>query len=118
MPATSRGFWVAMTKNSVSRGRVTLSTVTCFSAMASSIAACTLGEVRLISSASTTWANRGPGRKAKSPVPGSNTETPVMSEGSRSGVNWMRRKGGRSRPSPSCRASPRALARVVLPEPG
>ena len=53
------------------------------------------------------------------PASGSNTETPVMSEGSRSGVNWMRRNPAMSS---SCNSSTMhsasALAIVVFPEPG
>ena len=56
--------------------------------------ACVLGGVRLISSASTTLANSGPWRKRNSRRPvlrfSSITSVPVMSDGIRSGVNWMR----------------------------
>jgi hypothetical protein len=62
VPTRSSGFCVATTKNRSSSLRVLLSTVTCFSPMASSIALCTLGDVRLISSASTMCAKIGPGR--------------------------------------------------------
>src|SRR4051812_3986825 len=62
--------------------------------MASSSADCVLGGVRLISSASTMWLKTGPGTKTRCrrPVCGSSwmMSVPVMSEGMRSGVNWMR----------------------------
>src|SRR5438309_390576 len=64
--------------------------------MACKSAAWVLGGVRLISSASSTWANTGPGtkRNARRPVvwSSSSTSVPVMSLGIRSGVNWMRLK--------------------------
>ncbi len=83
--------------------------------MASSRAACVLGGVRLISSASSTLANTGPrtNRMARPPVllSSSITSVPVMSEGIRSGVNWIRLK-----------LSPSVLASVeissVLASPG
>ena len=62
--------------------------------MASSSADCVLGGVRLISSASSTLEKIGPGTKVqvRRPVVGSSSmmSVPVMSEGIRSGVNWMR----------------------------
>ncbi len=61
--------------------------------MAWSSAACVLGGVRLISSASRMFAKIGPGRKrnARRPASGSSrTFVPVMSDGMRSGVNWTR----------------------------
>ena len=68
--------------------------------MASSSADCVFGGVRLISSASTMLAKIGPGTKVqrRCPVVGSSSmmSVPVMSEGIRSGVNWMRLK---TRPS-------------------
>nr|KEP24322.1 hypothetical protein DA06_18540 [Georgenia sp. SUBG003] len=48
------------------------------------------GEARLISSASTTLAKIGPSWNSKVCVFGSKIDTPVTSEGSRSGVNWTR----------------------------
>ncbi len=64
------------------------------SCIASSIAACVFGGVRLISSASTMLEKIGPGRNLNcfSPVVWSDTITsvPVMSLGMRSGVNWTR----------------------------
>ena len=77
--------------------------------MASSSAACVLGGVRLISSASTRLAKIGPRRK-RSSAPRS-AIVPVTSEGSMSGVNWMRRKS-----SPSARAV--AFASSVFATPG
>jgi hypothetical protein len=71
-------------------------TVTWRSCIASSSAACVLGGVRLISSARTTFAKTGPfrNRNSRSPVERSSwiTSVPVMSDGMRSGVNWMRLK--------------------------
>ena len=67
MPSYSTGFWVAMTMKGCGNGRVTPSTVTCRSSMASSKADWVLGVARLISSASTTCATTGPGRHSKSP---------------------------------------------------
>ena len=84
------GFWVAMTMKGRSRTRVTPSTVTWRSSIASRSAACVFGLARLISSPSTTFAKIGPERKTKVPVSRSHTDTPVTSDGSRSGVNWIR----------------------------
>ena len=70
-----------------------------------------LGVARLISSASTTWAMIGPGRNSNSWVFWLKIESPVTSDGSRSGVNWMRRKV-----HPTLRLM--ALASIVLPTPG
>src|SRR6266851_1715899 len=85
--------------------------VTWCSSIASSSAAWVLGVARLISSASSTCANTGPGRNSNSLIFWLKARTPVMSEGSRSGVNWMRRNDASSE-----RAS--ALASIVLPTPG
>ena len=79
--------------------------------MASSRLDWVFGVVRLISSASTTLVNRGPGLKTNSARWGSHTVTPSTSAGSMSEVNWMRWN-----PAPMDRA--RAAARVVLPTPG
>src|SRR5919205_1531535 len=87
------------------------STVTWFSCMHSSSAACVLGEARLISSTSSRFANTGPGRNSNSFVRWSKTLTPVTSEGSRSGVNWRREKE-----QSTDRAS--AFASIVFPTPG
>ena len=85
--------------------------MTCCSSIASSSADCVFGDARLISSASTTLANTPPGRNSKSPRVRFHTETPVTSEGRRSGVNWMRRHV-----PPTERAI--AFASDVLPTPG
>src|SRR2546425_3498863 len=70
-----------------------------------------LGVVRLISSARTMFAKSGPGLKMNSARSGCHTETPRMSEGSMSEVNWRRWNW-----PPMERA--RAAASVVLPTPG
>ena len=79
--------------------------------MHSSIADCVLGLARLISSPTTTLAKIPPGRNSNWRVSWLNTETPVTSEGSRSGVNWIRRTVQSIE-----RAS--ALLSIVLPTPG
>ena len=81
------------------------------SSMHSSSADWVFGEARLISSPSTMLANTGPGLNSNSRRSWLKTLTPVMSEGSRSGVNWMRRTV-----QSIDRAS--ALASIVLPTPG
>ena len=91
MPSISIGFCVAITMNGVSRWYVVPSTVTCRSSMHSSSADWVLGEARLISSPTTMLAKTPPGRNSNSRVSWLNTDTPVTSEGSRSGVNWTRR---------------------------
>ena len=68
-------------------------TVTLCSCIASSRADCVFGVARLISSASTIWANIGPGWKLKARLPSLASVmmlVPMMSDGIRSGVNWMR----------------------------
>ncbi len=67
LPALS-GFWVARTKNGSGKARVTPSTVTCRSSMASRSADWARGVARLISSASKIWVKIGPGRKSNSAV--------------------------------------------------
>ena len=79
--------------------------------MHSSSADWVLGEARLISSPTTMLAKTPPGRNSNSRVFWLNTETPVTSEGSRSGVNWIRRTE-----QSMLRAS--ALLSIVLPTPG
>ena len=66
MPSYSIGFWVAMTMNGAGKGRVTPSTVTWRSSMASSSADWVFGVARLISSVRTTCAMTGPGRNSNS----------------------------------------------------
>ncbi|KAG1529453.1 hypothetical protein G6F50_017985 [Rhizopus delemar] len=68
-------------------------TVICLSSMASSNADCTLAGARLISSARMRLPNSGPAWNAMWLRPSAScwsTAAPVMSDGSRSGVNWMR----------------------------
>src|ERR1044071_7017256 len=81
------------------------------SLIASSSADCVRGVVRLISSASTMLAKIGPCRSSNTLPCWSYTDTPTMSDGNRSLVNWMRRNV-----PPSAAASARAS--VVLPTPG
>src|SRR3954447_19408673 len=107
----STGFCVATTRNGSGMGQVAPSTVTWLSSMHSSSADCVFGLARLISSPMTTFAKTAPGLNSKRPLPWSKTETPVTSEGSRSGVNWMRLTV-----PPVVRAS--AFASTVLPTPG
>ncbi len=94
VPSCSIGFCVASTKNGDGSGCRRPPAVTCRSCIASSSAACVFGGVRLISSASTTFAKTGPGTKRNSRVPedlsSDSTSVPVMSAGIRSGVNWTR----------------------------
>ena len=100
MPSCSIGFWVARQKNGLGSSYFLPAAVTCRSSSASISAAWVLGGVRLISSASTMLAKIGPFWKmnARSPVAGSCpiTVVPVMSDGIRSGVNWIRRKSSES----------------------
>ena len=79
--------------------------------MHSSRAAWVFGEARLISSTSRMSVNTGPGRNSNSFVRWLYTDTPVTSDGSRSGVNCAREKR-RSTDFAS------ALASWVLPTPG
>ena len=72
------------------------SIVTWYSCIASSSAAWVFGGVRLISSASSTFVNTGPGENASSPA--RRVIVPVRSDGSMSGVNWTRRKDTPSAP--------------------
>ena len=78
--------------NGCGSGWVVPSTVTPRSSIASRNADWVRGVARLISSASTTLANIGPGRNSNSPRCWSKTVEPVTSPGSRSAVHWMRRK--------------------------
>ena len=91
--------------------RVCPSTLTWPSAIASSSAAWVFGGVLLISSASSSWVNTGPGRNTISADRWSYSGAPVTSEGSRSGVNWILANS-----SPSTCANDRAMS--VLPKPG
>jgi len=69
----------------VGEGWVSPSTVTCPSIIASKSAAWVFGGARLISSASTTFANTGPGWNSKLWVSSSKTFEPMTSDGNRSG---------------------------------
>src|SRR3989338_1628745 len=100
-----------MTKKGSGKGLVRLSMDTCLSFMASRRALWVLGVERLISSARTKWWNMGPGLNSKAPELELKTETPRMSLGRRSEVNWILWNE-----RPKLRA--RARARVVLPTPG
>src|SRR5688500_4180825 len=100
-----------MTKNGSGSLCVDSSTVTWRSCIASSSADCVRGVARLISSTRRRFANTGPARKSKRCVCGSKIETPVMSDGTRSGVHCTRRNS-----SASVRATARAS--VVFPTPG
>jgi len=105
------GFWVAITKNGLSRRWVSPSMVTWRSSMHSSRLLCTFGGLRFISSASRMCVNTGPFSRLNSPVFILQTFVPVMSLGMRSGVNcilphWQ----------PVVRAN--TLARSVFPSPG
>src|SRR5918998_6511573 len=84
------GVRVARTRNGDGTGWVTPAMVTWRSAMTSRSADCTLAGARLISSARTKLANTGPSSTSKVPESARYTRVPVMSEGSRSGVNWSR----------------------------
>jgi hypothetical protein len=79
--------------------------------MHSRSAAWVFGDARLISSTSRRFANTGPGLNSNSFERWLKTLTPVMSDGSRSGVNWTRENSQSSE-----RAS--AFASIVLPTPG
>src|SRR3954469_1310172 len=87
------------------------STVTCASCMHSRSADCVFGDARLTSSTSRRFAKTGPCRKSNSFVRWSKTLTPVMSVGSRSGVNWIRENEQSTE-----RAS--AFTSIVFPTPG
>ena len=111
VPSSSTGFCVASTRKGRFSGIVWPSTVICRSSIASSKADCVRGVARLISSANTICDRIGPGRNSNSPLFWLKMLTPVTSEGSRSGVNWMRWNS-----HPSARA--RDFASMVFPMPG
>src|SRR5690606_14670640 len=92
VPSCSIGFWVAITRNSCGRAWVWRPTVTWRSPIASSNADCTLAGARLISSASSSEWNTGPGTNSKRASCGRQISVPVRSAGSRSGVNCTRAK--------------------------
>ena len=111
VPSYSMGFSVAKTVKSGESGCVSPSIVTCRSSIASRSAACVFGGVRLISSARRTSVKTGPRRSENEAVETLKTFVPVMSEGIRSGVNWMRLKS-----APTMRAS--VFTSKVLAVPG
>ena len=114
MPSCSSGFCVARTWKGLGTSCRVPATVTCCSCMACSSADCVRGEARLISSAISNCAKTGPGMNRKLRLPpgdSSSTSEPRMSEGIRSGVNWMRRA---SRPS----TVPMVSTSFVLARPG
>src|SRR5215211_1484851 len=111
VPSYSIGFCVAITMNGRARGCVWPSIVTCTSCMHSSSADWVFGDARLISSTRTRFANTGPGRNENSFVCRLKTFTPVMSDGRRSGVAWMRANSQSTE-----RASD--FASIVFPTPG
>ncbi len=85
-----------------------------YSCMACSSADCVRGEARLISSAIRSWPKIGPLTKRKERLPFSSwsmTSEPRISDGIRSGVNWMRFAA-----SPS--TSPSVVTSLVLARPG
>src|SRR5262245_30156117 len=79
--------------------------------MHSSRALCVFGDARLTSSTSSRFAKTGPCLNSNSFARWSKTLTPVMSVGSRSGVNWIRENV-----QSIDRAS--ALTSIVFPTPG
>ena len=105
---------MAITKKGSGRCNVSWPTVTSRSCIACKRAAWVLGGVRLISSARMMLEKSGPGTKRKvlRPASGSSrTLVPVMSEGIRSGVNWIRLK-------PTSRILAIELTIKVLASPG
>ena len=110
-PTKVTGFCVAITKNGCGRRCVTPSTVTEPSCIASNRLDWVRGEARLISSARMNWCMIAPCLNTNVRWSLSQTVMPVMSPGSRSGVNWMRAKS-----TPALAAMTRAS--VVLPTPG
>ena len=111
------GFCVANTRKGNGRSKVLPPAETRYSCMDCSSAACVLGGVRLISSASSTLVKIGPRTKRKTRRPlvrsSSSTSEPVMSDGIMSGVNWTRPKD-RSSVSARVRMS-KVLARPGTP---
>ena len=85
VPRCDCGFCVAITRWGCGSGQDWPSTLTWRSSIVSRSADCVRGGVRFSSSTSTTWAKTGPGRKSQLPVSGMKTDTPVMSDGRRSG---------------------------------
>ena len=110
VPSNSTGFWVAITMKPSPSGMRRPSLVTCRSSIASSSAAWVLAGERLISSASSVSVKTGPSRNSNVDESARNTLVPTMSEGSRSGVNWMRVKR-----ASSAAASARAISVLAVP---
>ena len=111
VPEDPTGFSVAMTTNGDGTQWFSPSTVTLPSSITSRSAACVLLEVRLISSARRRLHITAPGRYMNWPVCFSYMVNPVTSDGTTSGVNWIRLN---SIPIRRLRAS----AVVVFPTPG
>ena len=80
-PSDSIGFCVASTRNGFGSGSVWPAIDTWRSAMTSSSADCTLAGARLISSASTMFANTGPHSMSNSSRDGRQIRVPTMSAG-------------------------------------
>src|SRR5512133_493921 len=104
------GFCVAITMNAGESGWVVPSSVTARSCMACTSAACVLGGVRLISSATRTSAKIGPLVSTNPLVWKLNRLVPRTSPGIRSGVNWIRLN-----PIPSAVAKARASSVLATP---
>src|SRR6266542_1209673 len=92
VPSDSIGFCVAMTRNGSGTGYDVCAIVTWRSCITSSSADCTFAGARLISSARRKLQNTGPSSVSKAPSPTLYTRVPTRSEGTRSGVNWIREK--------------------------
>jgi len=109
------GFWVAKTWKGRGRGNVCPALVTRYSCIDWRRAAWVFGGVRLISSASRMLQKMGPFTKRKDRRlvlwSSSRISVPVMSEGIRSGVNWIRLKSSSS-------TAARVLISRVLASPG
>src|SRR5919199_2064017 len=118
VPSNSTGFWVATTRNTAGSPMRRPSIVTWCSSMASSSADWVLAGARLTSSATTTLAKMGPRRNTNVAVAAWNTLVPRMSEGIRSGVNWMRWKRSVASPAEPSSSAARQRAISVLAVPG
>ena len=107
------GFCVASTKKGSGSACVSPNTVTRRSCMASNSDDCVLGEARLISSASTRLVKIGPFEKTNCRPADVSCKMglPVMSPGSKSGVNWIRRVS-------NCSVFASPLTNSVFPSPG
>ena len=103
VPSDSIGFWVAMTRNGSGTRCVVSPIVTWCSCITSRSADCTFAGARLISSASRKLQKTGPRWVSNEPVSARYIRVPTRSDGTRSGVNWMRLKD-----------PPRTLAAVLM----